>query len=123
MTLDLKHFKEKLETEFKTVEAELGTVARRNPENPSDWQALPPSNEGSHSDVNEQADVIEDFEENTAIVKQLEIQYNNIKAALERIENGTFGKCEINGEPIEPDRLEANPSARTCKTHKDVTLN
>ena len=32
-----------------------------------------------------------------------------IEAALQRIENGTFGICEITGEPIERKRLEARP--------------
>jgi DnaK suppressor protein len=32
-----------------------------------------------------------------------------IEAALQRIEDGTFGICEITGEPIERKRLEARP--------------
>ena len=30
---------------------------------------------------------------------------------------GTYGSCEISGEAIEVERLEANPAARTCKAH------
>jgi DnaK suppressor protein len=37
-----------------------------------------------------------------------------IQAALRRIEDGTFGDCEICGEPINPARLEALPIARRC---------
>ena len=39
-----------------------------------------------------------------------------IDEALERIENGTYGICEINGEPIPKARLEAIPWARYCIT-------
>jgi RNA polymerase-binding protein DksA len=37
-----------------------------------------------------------------------------IDAALGRIENGTYGSCEGNGEPIPRERLEAIPWARYC---------
>ena len=39
-----------------------------------------------------------------------------IDDALGRIENGTYGICEINGEPIPKARLEAIPWARYCIT-------
>jgi DnaK suppressor protein len=35
-----------------------------------------------------------------------------VMAALRRIERGTYGTCELTGEPIEPERLEATPWAR-----------
>ncbi len=35
-----------------------------------------------------------------------------IEEALKRIENGTYGICEISGKPIPPARLEALPFAR-----------
>lgn len=35
-----------------------------------------------------------------------------INAALERIENGTYGLSEKSGKPIPEDRLEAEPTAR-----------
>jgi len=37
-----------------------------------------------------------------------------IDDALSRIENSTYGICEINGEPIPKARLEAIPWARYC---------
>jgi len=37
-----------------------------------------------------------------------------IDIALSRIENGTYGICEMNGEPIPKARLEAIPWARYC---------
>jgi RNA polymerase-binding transcription factor DksA len=36
---------------------------------------------------------------------------------LKKMEQNTFGTCEICGNEIEEDRLEAMPSARTCKAH------
>ena len=35
-----------------------------------------------------------------------------IDAALARIDNGTYGFCELTGKPIKPERLEELPWAR-----------
>jgi len=37
-----------------------------------------------------------------------------IEQALDRIRNGSYGKCELTGSPIEPARLEAIPWTRFC---------
>lgn len=116
---DIQQFKKKLEEEKDLLQKELETVGRVNPDNPKDWEAKPSDTDFLATDPNEVADNIENFEENTAILKQLEIKWNNVKNALERIESGTYGTCEISGEKIEKERLEANPAARTCLTHKD----
>src|SRR5690606_18759787 len=106
--LDLKHFKEKLEEELSTLESELKTVGRINPDNPKDWEPTPPTkDEYGSADPNEQAENIETYEENAGILKELETRYNNVKLALKKIEDGTYGICEVSGEPIELERLEA----------------
>lgn len=40
-----------------------------------------------------------------------------IDAALERVENGTYGRCESTGDEIPFDRLQALPWARTLVQH------
>jgi sigma-B regulation protein RsbU (phosphoserine phosphatase) len=40
-----------------------------------------------------------------------------VDAALQRIEEGRFGLCETCGDPIETDRLLANPIERYCLDH------
>jgi sigma-B regulation protein RsbU (phosphoserine phosphatase) len=40
-----------------------------------------------------------------------------VDAALERIEDGSFGICETCHDPIEEDRLERNPLLRFCVDH------
>jgi len=39
---------------------------------------------------------------------------SKIRKALEKVEDGTFGFCEICGEPIEFKRLEARPVTTHC---------
>ena len=117
MELDTAKFKGMLEAELKELEGQLEKVGRRNPNNPDDWEAVQGETNVDYADRNEMGDAIEQYEENTGILKELETRYNNVKRALDKIEGGQYGICEISGEPIELDRLEANPAARTCKAH------
>ncbi|MBC7836360.1 TraR/DksA C4-type zinc finger protein [Acetobacteraceae bacterium] len=117
--MNTEHFKEKLEAEFKSVETELKSVGTQNPENPADWEAKETKMDTATpmADANEAADKLEEYTQNRAINDTLEVRYNEIKTALDKISNGQYGVCEIGGEPIEEARLEADPAARTCKAH------
>jgi len=115
--MDIKTAKEKLETELSVLTKELETIGRKNPANRADWEATGGELDSMPADQNEVADTIEEYETNTAILKQLETRFNNVKDALKRIEDGTYGKCRICGKEIEKDRLEANPAAETCTEH------
>ena len=117
MEIDTNKFKTSLEAEMKELETQLSKVGRRNPNNPDDWEAVQGETNVDYADRNEVGDAIEQYEENSAILKELETRYNNVKLALSKIEEGKYGICEISGEEIELDRLEANPAARTCKAH------
>lgn len=101
-----------LTAELKTVTEELESIATQNPES-GDWVATPEPATFGNADPNDAADVVEGWNERRAMMGQLEIRYRNINRALEKFEAGTYGVCEISGEPIEPERLEANPAART----------
>jgi RNA polymerase-binding transcription factor DksA len=52
-------------------------------------------------------------EKDLGILDDLEAELAEIEAAIERIEAGTYGLDEVTGEPIDPDRLDAVPIART----------
>jgi len=121
MTINYEHFKEKLKAEKKLLEKELEKVGRVNPDNPSDWEATPPvDRDTSQADENTAADNLEEYDSNKAIVTTLETRYNDVKSGLDKIKHGTYGICQVCQKEIEEDRLEANPSARTCKEHVDV---
>lgn len=119
MAIDTNHFKAKLKDELKRLEVELKSVGEKNPRNKEDWEPKPADFRPDTADESEIADSLEEFGTNSAILKQLEIRFNEVKAALERIENGEYGICKISGEEIELPRLEANPAAETCIKHKD----
>lgn len=117
MAIDYEHFKNKLEAEKVILEKELGGVGRRNPDNLSDWEATPADKDVSQADENTVADSIESYDENNAIVNTLETRYNDVKKSLDKINQGTYGLCQICGKEIDTERLEANPSANTCREH------
>ncbi len=114
---DTLYFKEKLLKEKLILEEELRSIGRPNPEHPEDWSATSGEIETDSADENEMADKFEELEENKVILNKLEPQYNEVNSALERINKGNYGVCEISGEEIERERLEANPSAKTCIKH------
>lgn len=117
---DIQYFKDKLLNEKVLLEEELASIGKVNPDNPEDWDATSNKIEVDSADENEVADKMEELEENKAILQQLEPQLNEVKAALQRIEDGAYGTCEVSGEPIERERLEANPSARTSIKHMNT---
>ncbi len=50
--------------------------------------------------------------ENRALAAQLREQLEEVDHALEKFDDGTYGICEVSGEPIPEARLEAMPTAR-----------
>jgi DnaK suppressor protein len=46
------------------------------------------------------------------------LQLQEVRDALIRIEGGTFGRCVVDGEAIEPQRLEAQPWTPFCLKHQ-----
>ncbi len=114
--LNTEHFKKLLLKEKARLEKDLSSLGRVNPDNPQDWEATPSDeSEEKSPDLNKMADAVEDFEARTATLKELESYLQEVNHALAKIEAGTYGICEVSGEPIEEDRLEAYPAARTNK--------
>ena len=58
-----------------------------------------------------------DMRKNLLAEAQQNLMY--VENALSRIENGTYGECEVCGEDIEPKRLEAIPYATLCMQHAE----
>jgi RNA polymerase-binding transcription factor DksA len=116
--MNTEHFKEKLEAELKVLTKQLNELGEKDPET-GEWDAT-----GKNLDVttpmadsNEAADQLEELVERQGETSTLQARRTDVKDALAKITEGTYGKCETGGEEIEQDRLEANPAARTCKAH------
>jgi len=111
-----EHFRKKLEAEKAELEQRMPSVAQKNLAVPDDWEISPVENTRA-SDPVDRADAITLRENDVAVLNALEARYDLILEALRRIDLGTFGKCEVCGELIAEERLEANPSATTCVVH------
>jgi len=116
-TRDTEQFRKKLLAEQAQLEEELGGIGQKSPESAGGWEATSGGMEVDNADENEVADKLEELEENAGVVSKLDRQLMEVKAALDRIEKGTYGICEICGKPIETERLQANPSARISIKH------
>jgi DnaK suppressor protein len=66
------------------------------------------------ADLEEQAIELESQEALQVIQKTETSEIHQIEAALKRISKGTYGTCAKCGEPIDPRRLKALPTAATC---------
>ncbi len=66
------------------------------------------------ADLEEMASDTTDTDSLCAIVDIASSTMEQIDTALERIEDGTYGTCELCEEPIHPDRLEVLPFASLC---------
>lgn len=62
----------------------------------------------------EQATETLERELDLGILQSVESELIEVTAALERLDAGTYGICEICGKPIAEGRLEAMPAARYC---------
>ncbi len=65
------------------------------------------------TDPADQASETFEREKDIAILEQLERDLAEIEAALQRLDEGSYGIDEVSGQPIAPERLEAYPAART----------
>lgn len=99
------------------MEKQLGDIAQEGDN--GIWTAKAPEMDvmSPIAEPNEAADKIEEIDERTEEVTTLSARMADVKKALESIEQGTYGTCEVCQAPIEEERLEANPAARTCMAH------
>lgn len=117
MALDLDYFRKQLEDEKTRLERELGTMARRNPDAPEDWEVTQPDLNVMAAAKEEVADVQEELENAASTEYNLESRLRDVNEALEKIRHGKYGICAVDSEPIDEARLRANPAALTCVKH------
>ncbi len=59
-----------------------------------------------------------ELEKRLALENRVREQLARVEHALQKFEKGTYGKCDICGQPIDPARLEALPQASLCLSCK-----
>jgi DnaK suppressor protein len=64
---------------------------------------------GTRGHSADEADALADSERNDLVLGNSRTLLEQVKAALQRLDDGTYGYCLRCGKPIEPRRLEAIP--------------
>lgn len=78
-----------------------------------------PVNFGDDADhFEEEADEAEDLGNRLAVAHDLKIRIAEIDAALNRIRQGTYGKCERCGTEISREILDLTPESSLCQNCK-----
>lgn len=106
--MDIERYRGRLHT----LQAELNARLRRDTDSArsvTDDQADP-------SDI---ARVDELKDELLAVANTNSTTLTQIAEALQRMEEGTYGRCLIDGEPIDERRLDSVPWASYCVKHQD----
>lgn len=106
---EIEELRAALHAEKDSLEEELSEHGRKVGDN---WTGTAAGFEGNEADETDAADKFEELSVNVALVEELESRYKEILAAMQRIKEGTYG-IATNGEPIDIDRLRANPAATT----------
>jgi DnaK suppressor protein len=96
------------------LEARLSTRAAHEREQARE-QVIDSPRDAADDSVTDEGES-EDFTEAELDVTVLQ----KVREALQRIEDGTFGLCVVDGKPIEPQRLEAVPWTPYCVKHQTL---
>jgi RNA polymerase-binding transcription factor DksA len=117
---ELQGIKEKLEEQKESFSKQLERFAEKDPKVKGDWDtAYPQFQSSNEAQAEEAADEVEEYVNLLPVEHSFETQLAKINKALEKIKDGTYGKCEKCGNDIEKERLEVYPEARWCaKCHK-----
>lgn len=108
-TEEIDELRAALTAEKDALEEELAEHGRKVE---GDWMGTPEGFSNNEPDQVDTADRIEELSVNVPLVEELERRYKEIVAALKRMDDGTYG-LTASGEPIDIERLRANPAATT----------
>lgn len=106
--IDLEHFRELLIEERKRLEEELEQVRNRHTDMDN---ALPEEGEGGDEDTADLASAMMDKEMDLSVEDEIEDILNQVDRAFQKLEEGSYGICDVSGKVIPVNRLEAIPYA------------
>lgn len=98
------------------IEAKLGKFAHKAEDANLPDGTYPEYGDDDDDTVHE----IEEFIVNQSVKDSYEKELRDVIAALERIENGTYGICKYTGEKIDENRLRARPTSSSSTEAKAV---
>ena len=109
MTLNMQQIKQRLEEKKAELQTQIGDLTQAYPP-PVDTTEV---SEGPQEFEETATDFLETQQEQSILVNEQAL-LTEVEAALKRIEDGTYGRCVVCGQPIPEKRLEAIPWAARC---------
>jgi RNA polymerase-binding protein DksA len=112
-TIDTADYRKRLEEERARLTHAVDFLEKENPGSVAD-ELGELAEGGTDNHLGDMATAMYDRELDEGLEEGAQQTLAEIDAALQRIEDGTYGTCEICGKPIGADRLAAIPWARLC---------
>ena len=109
MVIDLSLMRKRLEAKQAELQKNIRGLTEAHPEPVGAIEA----SEGPQDSEEVAVDFLETQQEQSLLVNEQAL-LAEVQSALERIENGTYGRCIDCGQPIPEKRLEAIPWAARC---------
>jgi RNA polymerase-binding transcription factor DksA len=110
MTLDLTEIRAELESERNRLRAAIDTVNHRD----SLTEETGDLSIGQDDHIADSASETFMRELDGGLEENAEHLLAKVEGALQRLDEGTYGRCAICGRPIEEERLRAVPYAKLC---------
>lgn len=113
----IKTAKEKLLKTKIDIEKELEKIAKKDEKTEGDWDAKFPqfeTGESGSAALEKAADEVEEYNNRLSLEHNLELRLKDINAALQKIESGSYGKCERCQKEISTERIAIYPEAKMC---------
>ena len=110
-TIDTDGIRERLLTERGRVASAIAYLEKENPGSLEEGTGELTTSDNHIGDV---ASETYDREMDYTLAENDELVLRQIDAALERLDDGTYGTCRTCGNPIGEERLEARPWADQC---------
>jgi len=112
-TIDTAEFRKRLEEERARLLHAVGFLEKENPGSMSE-ELGELAEGGTDNHLGDTAGAMYDRELDEGLEEGAQQTLTEINAALRRIDDGTYGVCEVCGKPIPRERLLAIPWARLC---------
>lgn len=112
MTIELDKVRARLESERERLQHEIGELQTK-------VESAEVRREGSpFGKREEEATESFELEKRLALEKQVRANLVDVEHALEKMDKGTYGLCDVCGQHIPVERLEAMPHANLCLSCK-----
>jgi DnaK suppressor protein len=117
-TIDTGEFKERLLEERARLQHAIENLSHEHADGGSLTDETGELTGGSDNHMGDVATATFERELDEGLQEGAEQQLGQIEAALQRIEEGSYGTCAVDGKPIAEERLRAVPWATLCIEHQ-----